>query len=362
MPTTDDKTATRTVLIAGAYGVLGTGVTDAALADPTRTVLTAGRRQPPAHHFAHRSAPENLSVDLLDAEAARAAIAEIRGPVDLVFAAYLDGGSMQTSIDNNVELLHNTLEALSAREEPVGRVALMGGAKAYGFHLGSMKTPAREDDPRIAAPIFYHQQEDLVATWAARNDSSWTVLRPHMVVGPSISSPMNLVTGLAVFAAISRELGVPLRFPGSGGTWSALHQFTDAELFGRATMWSLTDDSARNQVFNVTNGDAFRWKHLWHVLADAYGIPTDEPQPQNLEDNMPAMKSVWEHLVAKHALIPTPFDDIANWAFLDGCLNFDGDVVLSDVRIRQAGFHEVIDSHDSMARQVSRLREMRLVP
>jgi hypothetical protein len=36
--------AQRALLVLGAYGVLGTGITDAAVADPTWRVVTAGRR------------------------------------------------------------------------------------------------------------------------------------------------------------------------------------------------------------------------------------------------------------------------------------------------------------------------------
>lgn len=356
------ENAPRNLLITGAYGVLGTGITDAALADSGRRVITAARRAPPTHHFASGNAPTSLSVDLLDADATRAALAGIDGKIDLAFAAYVDGGSMEKSTDNNIAILQNTLDALSARDVPVGNVVLMGGAKSYGFHLGSMKTPARESDPRLAAPIFYHQQEDLLAEWAERNGATWTVLRPHMVFGPSIASPMNLVTGLATFAAISRELGAPLRFPGSWGTWSALHQTMDAQLFGRASLWSLDAPGARNQVFNITNGDSFRWRHMWKVLAEVYGIESAEPQPMNLATQMESMKPIWDKLVVKHGLVNTPYDQIANWGFLDACLNWEEDVVLSTVKLAQAGFTEVIDTHDSFRQQLLRLREMKLVP
>jgi nucleoside-diphosphate-sugar epimerase len=357
-----NEAAPRNLLITGAYGVLGTGVTDAALAAPGRRIITATRRAPPAHHFAGREAPLSLSVDLLDAGATRAAFAEIEGEIDLAFAAYLDGGSMEHSIDANVSILNNTLEALSARDVRAGNVVLMGGAKSYGFHLGSMKTPARESDARLAAPIFYHQQEDILAQWAQRHGATWTVLRPHMVFGPSIASPMNLVTGLATFAAISRELGVPLRFPGSWGTWSALHQTMDALLLGRASLWALDAREARDQVFNISNGDAFRWRHMWGVLAEVYGVEVGEPQPMNLAAQMEAMKPVWEKLMEKYGLVRTPYEQIANWAFLDACLNYDEDVVLSTVKLVQAGFTEVVDTHESFRQQLLRLREMNLVP
>jgi nucleoside-diphosphate-sugar epimerase len=216
----------RELLVLGAYGALGTGITDAAVADPSWRVVTAGRRPPPAHHFSEGTAPPNVSVDLLDRRSIKTALSSLEGVTDLAFSAYFGADTMAKSVDANIAILKNTLEVLSERRTPLRHVVLMGGAKSYGFHLGSMKTPAKESDPRLAAPIFYHQQEDLLAEWAQRNGATWTVLRPHMVFEPSINSPMNLVTALGTYAAISRELGVPLCFPGSLATWDALPRVT----------------------------------------------------------------------------------------------------------------------------------------
>ena len=30
--------------------------------------------------------------------------------------------------------------------------------------------------------------------------------------------------------------------------------------------------AARDEIFNVTNGDAFRWEHMWPVIAGAFGV------------------------------------------------------------------------------------------
>jgi hypothetical protein len=71
--------------------------------------------------------------------------------------------------------------------------------------------------------------------------------------------PRNLLTGLATYAAMSRELGLPLRYPGGRDGWNSLQQTADAELFGRATLWALGEEKARIEIFNVSNGDVYRW-------------------------------------------------------------------------------------------------------
>ena len=40
-------------------------------------------------------------------------------------------------------------------------------------------------------------------------------------VGYALGNPMNLTMVIAVYAAISKELGLPLRFPGRPGAYDA---------------------------------------------------------------------------------------------------------------------------------------------
>jgi hypothetical protein len=61
---------------------------------------------------------------------------------------------------------------------------------------------------------------------------NFTVLRPGgAVCGLSQGSPMNLATVIAVYAAICRELGLPLRFPGPESVYRALYQDGSVGLF-----------------------------------------------------------------------------------------------------------------------------------
>src|SRR5205823_3605663 len=97
-------------------------------------------------------------------------------------------------------------------------VNLMHGTKWYGNHLGSFKTPAKEDDPRHMPPNFYYDQQDLVAARQRGKTWTWSTARPHAICGFAAGNPMNLVMVLAVYATISKSLGMPLRHPGHRGT------------------------------------------------------------------------------------------------------------------------------------------------
>jgi hypothetical protein len=231
---TEKALPAREILLVGPYGVLGTGVLDAAAANAAWPITTAARRPPPTHRAS--TALRHINVDLLDRKGTMQVFSDLSTVTDLLFAAYLEKPTMAETVEPNARMLTNTLDALAARGVPLQRVVLTGGARSYGFHLGSFNAPAKETAPRLVAPIHYHQQEDILADWSEKNGASWTVLRPHLVMGPSLNSPMNLVTGLATYAAMSRELGLPLRYPGRREGWNTLQETTDAELFGRATL------------------------------------------------------------------------------------------------------------------------------
>lgn len=351
----------RKLLVLGGHGVSGTAVVDAALA-ASWPVLTASRRAPPLHLLDGRAAPEHVSVDLLDKASIVSSFSELFDVTDVVYSAYVEKENDAAAIEPNVAMLANALDALLAVGAKLQHVVLFGGGKAYGPHLGAYKTPAKESDPRIMGPMFYYDQEDFLKGWGAANGVAWTVLRPDGIFGPSLGSPMNLVNGLSVYAAICRELNVPLRFPGNHQAWNILAQATDAGLLGKATIWALTAESAAGEVFNVINGDQFRWRQLWPELAALFDIPVAEPQPMSLSVQMADKAPVWGRIVKKYGLKEIPWEEVAAWPFLDAVLNIPYDMVQSTIKIRQAGFPECIDSHDSLRRQVLRLRDARIIP
>ena len=131
-------------------------------------------------------------------------------------------------------------------------MVLIGGGKSHGEHLGPDKTPAKESDPRFPGPIFYNDQEDLLAFRADRDDFTFRVLRPDLVIGFSLGSPMNLLGAIGVYAAMSRAAGVPLRFPGTHEAWAALQQFTDADLRASAAQWALTPAPESTSAFHAS--------------------------------------------------------------------------------------------------------------
>jgi nucleoside-diphosphate-sugar epimerase len=357
----NDETTARSAIVIGAHGVIGRAAAYELVENGWQTT-TVSRRGPLDPTIKTENKPRHVSANLLDPKASKAAFADLSSVTHVVYAAYAEMPSMREAVTPNTTMLKNTLDALVSAGADLESVVVIGGGKSYGEHLGPYKTPAKESDPRFLGPIFYNNQEDLLKEEASRRGFSWTVLRPDGVFGFSSGSPMNIVNGLAVFASLSKQAGVPLRFPGTPGTWNALHQATDATLLARAIIWALTSETARNEVFNVTNGDHFRWRQIWTDIAEFFDMPVAEPQPMSLVQQMADKESQWQRLTRDNRLRDTPWRTIAAWPFVDGWLASDWDMVQSTIKIRQAGFTDCIDSHSSLLAHLEFLRTHRYVP
>jgi nucleoside-diphosphate-sugar epimerase len=279
----------------------------------------------------------------------------------VVYAGYVEGTTHADTTSRNAAMLRNLLHALDQDGADVEHFQLIGGGKSYGEHLGPYRTPAKESDPRLLGPILYNPQEDAVWQWADDRGAAWTVLRPDGVIGFGARSPMNILAGLAAFAMLSRSEGVPLRFPGSWGGWRALHQATDARILAKAVEWAFSAPTARGQIFNVTNGDHFRWCNLWPDIAAFFEMPHAEPQPLDLEAHMVDRDAEWAELTLREGLRESAFRDFVVWPFVAGWWSTEFDMVQSTVKIRQAGFAECIDSHQSFIDHLSALRAGRFI-
>ena len=51
---------------------------------------------------------------------------------------------------------------------------------------------------------------------------------------------MSIMPAIAVYAAISKELGLPLRFPGKPGAYGTIYQVTESSHFASAALWATT--------------------------------------------------------------------------------------------------------------------------
>jgi len=106
--TTEKALPAREILLVGPYGVLGTGVLDAAAANPAWHITTAARR--PAPTYRASTALRHINVDLLDRKGTMKVFSDLSTITDLVFAAYVEKPTMAETVEPNTRMLANTLD------------------------------------------------------------------------------------------------------------------------------------------------------------------------------------------------------------------------------------------------------------
>ncbi len=290
----------------------------------------------------------------------KAKLGSIEGITHIVFGAYIEKPTAAEKSAVNVAILRNLLDAVES--ERLEQITFYQGGKAYGADLGPFKTPAREDDPRLMPPNFYYDQEDFLRERQQGKTWHWTALRPEAICGFGIGNPMNLAMVIAVYATISKKLGLPLRFPGTEAAYRALYQVTSADILASATVWAGTHEAARNEIFNITNGDYFRWQHMWPRIAKMFGMEIADPVPTPLTTYMQDKGGLWDGIVRENKLQPIAYEQLVSWPFGDFIFNSGFDNISSTIKARRAGFHDCIDTEDMFRLFFDRLRHERVIP
>lgn len=344
-------------VIAGATGAVGSAIARELGASGDWTIAGLSRN-PPKSPVA---GVEYLTVDLADAGQCRQALAE-QGDVTHLFYCGRATHQEQTLEDaaTNVSLLDNVLSA--AEHGPLRHVHLVQGGKVYGVHVGPFPTPAREDDPRAVIENFNYDQEDLLRQRSDGQPWAWSASRPNTLLHFSPDIARNLVSSLGAYAAICRELGCALDYPGPEGAYRSVTQVTSIDLLARAMAWMATEPGCANQAFNVTNGDLFRWHRLWPRIANAFDMQCGSVRPLRLAEVMQGKEAVWARVCERHGLAPRPLSSVANWGYLDATLERTWDEILCTTKARRFGFHDWEDSEAQLLALIGEYRAAKILP
>ena len=350
------ETNAKTALVVGAQGVIGRNLVDhLRTLDDWRVIGLSRRGGEDDARVRH------VAVDLLDAGDAHAKLASLHEVTHVFYAAYQDRPSWAELVPPNVAMLRHVLDAI----EPVAKlshVSLMQGYKVYGGHLGPFKTPARETDAYFMPPEFMHDQQRLLEERQQGKPWSWTAIRPSVVGGFALGNPMNLALAIAVYASMSKELGIPLRFPGKPGAYDRLLEMTDAGLLARATVWAATEARCANQAFNINNGDLFRWSDMWPFIARYFDLEVAPPLPMSLDSVMADKDPLWQAMQARHGLAAHAYADVSSWRFADFVFSWDYDMFGDGSKARRFGFDDYVDTRAMFTSLFDDFRRRRIIP
>ncbi len=347
----------KVALVVGAQGVIGRNLVEHLMALGDWEVIGLSRR---GGELAERI--RHLKVDLLDPDDCREKLTGLTNVTHIFYAAYQDRPSWAELVPPNLAMLTNVIDTVEPIASGLEHVSLMQGYKVYGAHLGPFKTPARESDPQHMPPEFNVDQQAFLEDRQQGKSWTWSAIRPSVVCGFALGNPMNLAIVIAVYAAISKELGLPLRFPGKPGAYDALLEMTDAGLLAQATVWAATDERCANQAFNINNGDLFRWSEMWPKIARFFELDVAPPLPMSLDIVMADKEPLWDTMVEKYGLESHPYRDVSSWGFGDFVFSWDYDMFADGSKARRFGFHEYIDTEAMFLNIFSDLRQRRIIP
>lgn len=351
----------KTALVVGVTGIQGGTLADHLVADGWDVVGLARR--------ANIEIPgvTPVSVDLTDGDAVRVALDGI-APTHVFFNSWSRQATEAENCVVNGAMLRNLLEAVEAGPQ-LKHVALVTGLKHYlgpfeAYALTKPDTPFREEQDRLPYENFYYTQEDVLFESAQRAGFTWSVHRPHTVIGWAIGNAMNMGVTLAVYASICRETGRPFVFPGSPEQYEAVTDVTDARMLARQLEWAATTESAANQALNIVNGDVFRWRRMWEIVAGGLGVDAAAypGQPTPLVEQMADAASVWEAIVAKYGLKPYPVETLASWWHSDADLGRTIETFTDMSKSRRLGFLDYQETPRSFLDLFDRLRWERVIP
>ena len=349
-------------LIVGATGIVGRNLAERLLEDGWAVYGLARRPD---------TAPNGvvpLKADLNRPDEVNKALAALQ-ITHLFQTTWTPADNEQQASEINAQQLVVVLNALRGGVANLRHVALVTGVKHYigpfkDFGRYLPETPFREDTPRLPLENFYYAQEDCLFAAAVRDGFTWSVHRPNAIVGFAVGALMNTGLTMACYATICKETGRPFAFTGVPEQWNMLTEVSDARLVARQLAWAATSREAANKAFNTGNGDVFRWRRMWRVIANYFGIeaaPYDGRQ-QSLQNLMAGAGEIWRDIATHHSLAEPNIDRLATWWHSDADFGRKIECVSDMTRSRKLGFLEYQSSEDSFIDLFKRLQRERIIP
>ncbi len=289
----------------------------------------------------------------------------IRG---LYYRTLADAAGLYDPNRFNARMFRNVIEAATRAPRPVEHIAVITGGRAYGVHLGpyffpQWRLPLAEDSPRAPGPNWYFEIEDLLRT--ARKTSSWTysIHRPHFILGITESSPLSLVNAVALYATLLCARGLPLIFPGGPLMYQTRLEAVDAELIGEQMIWAAGDARLADQDYNITNGKAFRWSEVWPDIAAYFGMEYEvSPIAKQVEEILGDMTEHWALLCREHGLSQPDLARVFPANFLNQSMMGFWDVEYDLSKVRSAGFTTTRGHFETFQRLFDRMVSRRYIP
>ncbi|KAK5997635.1 hypothetical protein PT974_02999 [Cladobotryum mycophilum] len=371
-------------IVVGATGILGRAiVSELSKAPETWNQIYALSRSKKGDYPPH---VVHANLDLAASAEDIASVLKEMPAAYVFFAAYMQQDTEEEQTRVNGDLLDAFLRALEINGVPnLKRFILVTGAKQYGVQHGRVKLPMIETDPWLPEPPyepnFYYRQQRSVHAFCEKNDVEWVVTYPSIVIGFAEGNFMDFGSALAIYAAVHKEVGTELPFPGGEAAYTRLGTFTGSALHAQFCAWAALEPRAGNQAFNVANGDTESWQNLWPRVAKRFGlkVPADQFSPARLNAEASSsrieqrieltrwaqttgVRQAWQGLVDREGLANPHALEKATWDFIGHFLGIDFDMILSMSKARELGWTGYIDTWRNFENLFDELEAKKILP
>ncbi|CAN8274066.1 unnamed protein product [Cochlearia groenlandica] len=362
-------------LIIGVTGIVGNSLAEILPLSDTPggpwKVYGVARRPRPSWNSDHPI--DYIRCDVSDADETRSKLSSLTDVTHVFYATWTNRSTEADSCEANGSMLRNVLRSVIPNSLRLRHVCLQTGTKHYIGPFDSLERskyrhdpPFTEDMPRLEIQNFYYTLEDVLFEEIKKRENSvtWSIHRPNTIFGFSPYSLMNIVGTLCVYAAICQKEGSPLVFPGSKEAWEGFTVASDADLVAEQQIWAAVDEYAKNEAFNCNNDDVFKWKHMWKVLAEQFGIKEYgfvEGENVGLVEMMKGKESFWDEIVKENMLQEKKLEEVGVWWFADVVLGVEG-MIDSMNKSKEHGFLGFRNSNKSFVSWVDKYKAFKIVP
>ncbi|KAF9619637.1 hypothetical protein IFM89_007958 [Coptis chinensis] len=357
-------------LVIGVTGIVGNSLAEILPLSDTPggpwKVYGVARRPRPEWNTDHPI--EYIQCDISNWDETSLKLSQLTDVTHIFYVTWASRTTEEENVQVNAPMFRNVLQAVIPNAPNLQHICLQTGAKHYlGPFGGNFKPhdpPFHEDLPRLDAPNFYYNLEDILLEEVEKREGlTWSVHRPGNIFGFSPYSLMNVIGTLCVYATICKHEGKPLRFPGTRVAWEGFLDASDADLIAEHHIWASVDPYAKNEAFNVANGDIFKWKHLWKVLGEQFGVECAEfEEGVSLQEMMKGKGPVWDEIVKEKELSPTKLEDVGVWWFVDTICGLKEPWLNSMNKSKEHGFLGFRNSTSSFISWIDKMKAYKIVP
>lgn len=359
-------------LIVGVTGIVGNSLAEILPLSDTPggpwKVYGVARRPSPSWNADHPI--QYIQCDISNPEETQSKLSQLQDVTHLFYVTWASRPTEAENCEINGKMFRNLLNAIIPNAPNLKHICLQTGRKHYlgPFELYGKVAhdpPYSEDLPRLDAPNFYYTLEDILFEEVEKKEGlTWSVHRPGTIFGFSPYSLMNLIGTLCVYATICKHEGVPIRFPGVKDAWDRYSDASDADLIAEHQIWAAVDPYAKNEAFNCSNGDVFKWKHFWKVLGEQFEVECadfEEGEKLSLQQMMKDKGPVWDEIVKEKGLAPTKLEEVGVWWFADVVLGMEC-ALDTMTKSKEHGFLGFRNSKSSLISWIDKIKGYKIVP